>query len=197
MVRTIDPNRPEFELEILRQATKIFAENGYRQTTTEDIAKRVKLKKSSLYHYFKKKENILFRGLSMSLKNSIEPLLALENETSLAPEKLRKAVALQVQTMLDAPYLAHLFVTNKSSLSAAHLKICLKLRDRHEAILRDIIDQGIREGAFSPIDSTLAVKLIYGILNWLPIWWKPTGRYNRDEITAQLTDLLVDRMLGK
>ena len=195
MARPIDPNRPEFELEILTQAASVFSEMGYRNSTTEHIAKKVKLKKSSLYHYFKSKENILFQALSMNLKRSLEPLLELEKAEGSALERLRQAIRLQVGEMIDAPYLANLFVTDKSSLTPRHLKQCLELRDQHERILRQIIEQGIADGSFEKIDSSLAVKIIYGALNGLPLWFKPTGRYDATQVGELFADALVTRML--
>ncbi|MDO8704405.1 MAG: TetR/AcrR family transcriptional regulator [Sulfuricaulis sp.] len=196
MARPTDPNRPAFELEILRQAARVFSEVGYRNSTTEDIAKRVNLKKSSLYHYFKSKESILFHALSLNLKKSLEPLLALEQDEGPAVERLRSAIRCQVQEMIDAPYIANLFLTDKGSLTTRQLKQCLTLRDRHEQILRKIIDQGIADGSIGPIDSSVAVKIIYGSLNGLPSWWKPNGRLDAARISTVFSDMLVDRMLS-
>ncbi len=196
MSRPIDPNRPEFELEILRQAARVFSEVGYRQSTTEHIAKKVKLKKSSLYHYFKNKENILFQALAMNLKRSLEPLLALKQDGAPAPQRLGAAIRLQVQAIVEAPYIGNLFVTDKASLTSRHLKQCLELRDRHEQIIRSIIEQGIAEGSLANIDSSIAVKIIYGALNGLPLWWKPNGRFGPAEIGSIFVDALVDRMLA-
>jgi TetR/AcrR family transcriptional regulator len=45
--------------EILRAATKLFAEKGFAQTTMTEIAAAAGLKQSSLYYYFNRKEQIL------------------------------------------------------------------------------------------------------------------------------------------
>jgi len=181
---------------ILEQAAVVFAEQGYRNATTEDIAKRVKLKKSSLYHYFKNKENILFQALATSLRRSLEPLQALAEGEGDSRERLRKAVALQVHTMMSSPYVANLFLNERSSLHPRHLKQCLELRNSHEVALRSIVDQGIADGSFAgPLDSNIVVRLIFGVLNGLPWWWKPTGKYALDQIADMYANLLVDRML--
>lgn len=188
-------NREELVTKILAQATAVFAEQGYRNATTEDIAKKVKLKKSSLYHYFKNKENILFQALSTNLRRSLEPLESLAEEPGDASERLRKAVSMQVHMMMSVPYVGSLFLNERSSLHPRHLKQCLDLRERHERAMRTIIDQGIADGSFGPIDSNIVVKLIFGALNGLPWWWKSNGKYNLEELGAIYADLLVDRML--
>ncbi|MFW6389223.1 MAG: TetR/AcrR family transcriptional regulator, partial [Marinilabiliaceae bacterium] len=43
---------------ILKSARELFAKFGYRKTTMEDIAQALRKGKSSLYYYFKNKEEI-------------------------------------------------------------------------------------------------------------------------------------------
>lgn len=46
--------------QLLLSAQKLFAEKGYKETTTNEIAKAAKLTKGALYFHFKNKEEILF-----------------------------------------------------------------------------------------------------------------------------------------
>jgi len=44
---------------ILKSAEKLFARFGFRKTTMNEIARDVRMGKSTLYYYFKSKENVL------------------------------------------------------------------------------------------------------------------------------------------
>jgi len=46
--------------QLLKSAHRLFAEKGYRQTSTEEIARKAGLTKGALYFHFKSKEDILF-----------------------------------------------------------------------------------------------------------------------------------------
>lgn len=46
--------------QLLMAAQKLFAQKGYRNTTTNEIAKSANLTKGALYFHFKNKEDILF-----------------------------------------------------------------------------------------------------------------------------------------
>jgi AcrR family transcriptional regulator len=197
MVRTVDPHRPEFEREILRKAGQLFSHHGYLATTIEEIADQAGLQKSSLYHYFKSKENILFLALSTALQRDLDEMAQIAYRESSTLDKLRVAVASQIRAMVAAPYTGTLFHTDRQFLLAEHRATCIALRDRHEAIFKQLIDQGIAEGAISPCDTSVAVKLIYGAINWTITWWKPTGRMSEDEICRYAAHLLVDRLLGE
>ncbi|MCT7654044.1 TetR/AcrR family transcriptional regulator [Oceanimonas sp. NS1] len=58
--------------EIIRAASRVFAEHGYAATKTADIAELAQLPKPNIYYYFGSKEN-LYRAV---LESVTEPLLA-------------------------------------------------------------------------------------------------------------------------
>ncbi|MFZ3580408.1 TetR/AcrR family transcriptional regulator, partial [Virgibacillus sp. DJP39] len=58
---------PEKEERIVNAATKVFAENGYLNASTNEIVKEAKISKGLLFHYFKSKKHLylaLFEKLS-------------------------------------------------------------------------------------------------------------------------------------
>ena len=196
MARTVNPNRPELEAEILRQAMLVFAEKGYKYTTIEDLSAAVKLKKTSIYHYFGSKEEILFRAMQMNLRQSLDPLLEIEQQDLPPYEKLKRAITASAMATTDAPFVGNLFMTDRAAISPKHLKACLDLRDRHETVMRKMIEDGIADGSFVKTDVRTAVRLIFGSLHSLSNWWKPGGRLTQEEVVEQYTTLLVDRMLS-
>ena len=50
----------ERRMQLLMAAQELFAKKGYRDTTTEEIAKKAKLTKGAVYFHFKNKEEIFF-----------------------------------------------------------------------------------------------------------------------------------------
>lgn len=65
---------------IIEGATRCFARFGYAKTTLDDIGKSVGLKKNSLYHYFKNKEDLFFVILNREInKYTNESELALSS----------------------------------------------------------------------------------------------------------------------
>jgi AcrR family transcriptional regulator len=64
---------------ILDAALELLAEHGYEGMSLQQVADRVALHKSSLFHHFKSKEELareVYRGISERLLKRIEPLLA-------------------------------------------------------------------------------------------------------------------------
>ncbi|UCG60646.1 MAG: TetR/AcrR family transcriptional regulator [Candidatus Zixiibacteriota bacterium] len=46
--------------QLLKAARELFHKKGYRETTTEEIARRARLTKGALYHHFRNKEDVLY-----------------------------------------------------------------------------------------------------------------------------------------
>src|ERR1700733_4784159 len=66
--RRRDPNGKKEA--VLQTAVQMFIEKGYRQTSLDDVAKRLKITKPALYYYFHNKEEIYLecyrRGIAMT-----------------------------------------------------------------------------------------------------------------------------------
>jgi AcrR family transcriptional regulator len=64
---------------ILEAALELMAEHGYEGMSLQQVADRVGLHKSSLFHHFPSKEELareVFRGVAEELLKRVEPLLA-------------------------------------------------------------------------------------------------------------------------
>jgi len=59
---------------ILAIASSLFARCGYQQTSMESIAKACRMKKPSLYHYFKSKQELLRTLISEHMKKNRQKL---------------------------------------------------------------------------------------------------------------------------
>jgi AcrR family transcriptional regulator len=74
------------KLQIISAAKQCFAQYGYDKTTLDDIGKRLGLNKSSLYYYFKNKEEI-FTAVVLEEADTIVDGLQAEMENKTSPEE--------------------------------------------------------------------------------------------------------------
>lgn len=79
----------DFKQAIVLKAREILSSNGYKKTTTEDIAKSLNKTKSALYYYFKNREEILKEVLKYEAEE-VKKLIIEEIEKESEPvNKLR------------------------------------------------------------------------------------------------------------
>ncbi len=77
--------------QLLKAARELFHRKGYRETTTEEIARRARLTKGALYHHFRNKEDVLYELIVDISRRRRERLL--ENVTEgTAPADVLKVI---------------------------------------------------------------------------------------------------------
>jgi AcrR family transcriptional regulator len=178
--------------EILRVAAQVLSEKGYYNTSLEEIADRLDLAKASLYHYFDSKESLLTACLGTVAEESITRLTAIASGAGSAPERLRGLIIEQLRIItVEYPELARLFL--------AHLEWPATVRERisdwhtrHDAIIKEIIEEGVKSGELGDIDISVVRHNLTGALNFVPFWFHPEGRFSdRDAFEAVADSVLL------
>ena len=78
--------------QIIRGALQLFANNGYFNTSINDIANELKISKGLLYNYFDNKEQLLNEVIDFALKEASELNLSEEDLKDLSPVEIFKEV---------------------------------------------------------------------------------------------------------
>jgi AcrR family transcriptional regulator len=167
-------NKEEYRKKIIISAARIFSRYGFKKTTMDEIAHEIKMGKSSIYYYFKSKEqifeavvlneaNILRNELTSAIKSVESPIGKLEKYVSVRMKAFEKL----------ANYYNAIFDKNLD-----HYEFIEKIRetyDREEvAILRLIVYDGIRKNVFSVENSEYTAMAIQTAMKGLevPLFWE-------------------------
>jgi AcrR family transcriptional regulator len=176
--------------EILQSALRAFRERGYHATTLDDIAVRLGLRKTALYHYFPDKEAILYACHLESL-SQLEHLVGEARARFTRPaEQLAHLIREHVRVMTDTLQGSPL-AFEVTALSPDHQREIIHGRDAYERALRETIDQGIRAGDFRPTDPKLAAFAILGAINWIARWYQPDGPFEAEELGERFAEQLL------
>lgn len=187
------PVRSNKEAAIIAEATALFRNKGFSATSMEDISDAVGLLKGSLYHYFKSKEEILYRIVKPPWEKSVAALEKVAT-SDLAPlEKLREAVRLNVST-IDG-YLPEIAVSLQEGFKAASndkRQEILQLQIQYERLMDKIIAEGRASGQLrADLDSRIMCYAILGMCNWMHKWYRRGGRLAAREIADEYVSLLM------
>lgn len=183
-------------IEILRSAAGAFRRRGYYGASVDEIASALEMTKGNLYYYFKNKEEILFACHDHSL-NLLLVLMAEVRTSDATPEaKLRRLVLAFVHTILDELHGTALTL-EPEALSPPLLQQVIAKRDEFDRGMREIIQQGIDQGAFTPGDAKMIAFAMMGAVNWIPKWFDPTGPSTSQQIGDAFADYLVGGLLRK
>jgi AcrR family transcriptional regulator len=166
--------KEEIRKKIIISAGKIFSRYGFKKTTMDEIAKALKMGKSSVYYYFESKEdifeavvlweaNILRNELTKAIKSVESPIDKMKNYVFVRMKSLEKL----------ANYYNAIFDKNLD-----HFDFIEHLREKYDreelAILRLILYDGTRKKIFYIDNSEYTALAIQTTLKGLevPLFWK-------------------------
>lgn len=175
--------------EILHAALRAFRERGYHATTLDDIAERLGVGKTALYHYFPDKEAILFACHQESLAE-LDRILRGTRRYASATERLAYVIREHVRVMTDTLEGSPL-AFEVPALAPERQDTIIAARDRYERALRRMITDGIAAGEFRKVEPKIAVFAILGAINWIARWYRPEGTIHAAELGEQFAEHLV------
>ena len=189
------PRRARKRIDILKSAAATFQRRGYHGASVEEIAGSLNMTKGNLYYYFKNKEDILYVCHEHALGIILEKLSQVEKSALPADQKLRVLIDGFVHLFIDEMQ-GTSWTLELEALPEPLLKKIIAKRDRVERGFRRILRDGMDDGTFSPGDPRLLTFAILGVINWIPRWYKPSGKASSDEIGRAFADYLVNGLMA-
>ncbi|MGH3627445.1 MAG: TetR/AcrR family transcriptional regulator, partial [Sciscionella sp.] len=133
---------------LLSVAAGLFARKGYRATTLDDIAAELGLKKASLYHYIKSKEQLLcdiYQQIFDRIETAVAPHLDLDLPVD---ERLRRMIHAHIG-VVAAEQASLSVVFQEETELPGELQRRIRHRKRaHETLFEQVIAEGQSEGVF-------------------------------------------------
>jgi TetR/AcrR family transcriptional regulator len=177
-------------VEILKTAAAAFRRRGYHGASVDEISSALQMTKGNLYYYFRNKEEILYACHDYSLNLILGVMDEIRQQEIPPDEKLRKLIEAFVHLIIDELHSTALTL-DLQALSPALLKKVISRRDRFDRGLRAIIQEGIDEGIFAPVDTKLVAFAIMGAVNWIPKWFDPQGAASSAQIGQTFSEYLL------
>lgn len=183
------PRRDLMERELLERAAEIFAARGFANTTLQDIADAAKVGRTTLYHYFKSKDEFLTALVEDVTITASRRMRTIRMKAEVTPgERLRQAALTQLEWLLERPNRFKVLVRDEHTLPPEILR-------RHEGAKRDvlaeftaIIQAGIDAGEFNDGHARVMALSVIGMCNWSVWWFNPKGAMT----PAQMGELIAD-----
>jgi AcrR family transcriptional regulator len=191
-------NKEEYRKKIIIASGQIFSRYGFKKTTMEEIANALKMGKSSIYYYYKSKEEI-FEAVVLHEANILRNELTKAIKSVESPgDKMRNYVFVRMKSFEKlSNYYNAIFDKNLD-----HFDFIEAIRakyDREElAILRLILYHGARKKVFNVANSEYTALAVQTTLKGLevPLFWKKR-ELNIEERLNGILDVLFNGILKK
>jgi AcrR family transcriptional regulator len=194
------PSRPALrerydrrQQEVVVEAARVFARQGYDQTTMAQLADAVGIAAGGLYHYFGSKEQLLIRICDQLLN----PLLGRARELVVgdAPADVQLRALIRLWVAHVVAHRDHMLVFQQERHvieRGAQWRAVRADRKAFERLVESLLER-VRAEAQTPatLDPRLALAALLGMVNHTAQWFRPRGRLTPDEVADGYAALLL------
>jgi len=191
--------KEEVRTHIVGVARRIFTRKGFRKATMEEIASASGMGKSSIYYYFKSKEDIFRAVVEFEARMLKENLNRVIENSTFPTDRLRAYIMFRLHHIktLENFYAA----LNEETLS--HMDFILQIRRNFEIeeqqLVREILEDGMKQEVFQLGSSKIGAIAISTMLKGLelPLLLDEAHRTDRVELMEDLIRVLLYGILKR
>ena len=177
---------------ILDAAVTIFSRRGFDATSMNEVAAAVGLRKPSLYHYVRTKNELLVAIYERVLDESLRSGHAIVAAAPTPLDAVRELIVERVAYTCEHQDLLKVCFEEESALPPELADSILRRRRAYEAVVL-----GAVEAHLAATGRTLAmapkayVNTCLGAANWVYKWYHPTGPRSPRELGAEVAAVLL------
>jgi len=161
--------------EIFEASVHLFLDKGFNETTMNEIAQAADVGKSTLYDYFKSKDEILvtyFENEIQTINERAQEIVAQDLGVS---EKLRKIMQMHLAYLMDNKKLYLKLSVEAQRLSLGSQQQIQAKRYGYQDMIRTLVEEGIQQEEFRPINPLFAARSAITLLSLVVFTSRPTG----------------------
>ena len=179
---------------IISAAWELFYEQGYDDTTVEEIIEKSQTSKGSFYHYFEGKDALL-GSLSILFDEKYEELMEVMDKNMNSFDKLmflNKELFKMVENSISLDLLARLYSSQLVTRGDRHL---LDHNRTYVKVLRQIVVEGQSRGQITEKASVNEIVNVYAMCEraFLYDWCISNGNYSLIQYSEKFFPMLLDR----
>ena len=158
---------------ILKAAEACFARQGYHQTTMDDIVQEAGLSKGGVYWHFGSKKELFLAIIESTLGDAQAMMQESVTSQPSAREKLDAvlaafaALATSDQLLEIAPLMLDVWAQNWQDPEVN--KVVIAVYNRFRGSVVQVIEEGIAQGEFKPLDATALTSIILALYDGLMV----------------------------
>ena len=178
---------------ILEAAIKVFAEQGFHQSTIAQIAKRASVADGTIYLYFKNKNDILVQFFNYKTKQVFERFREEVNQAEDAVDKLRNLIRRHLQEFQNDRSMAVVYQSETHQMSRPVEVQIREMSKMYTDIVSEIIEQGQDEGVMrKDLYLALVKRFILGAVDEvINTWIHSRVEYDLVSMADPLVDLVI------
>jgi AcrR family transcriptional regulator len=181
--------------EILAAASRLFGQRGVEGTALSHVAAEVGLQQSSLYYYFRRKEELVAELVARANVVPLEALRRISAEGGSPAAQLWRFVRDDIEALCLLPFDIN-EVHRIAGRDPDGFTGYWKERTAMERLLGRIVRQGVDDGSLRRVDPRLTTLAVLGNDEGVQNWFRRGSRWKPAAIARSLADLTVAGLLA-
>jgi AcrR family transcriptional regulator len=192
MARTRAADFEDKQRAILKSAAAVFAKQGMDKASMSMIASHSGVSKALLYHYYPGKDALIFDIVRTHLAELDEAIETADRPAEPPETRLNLLIRAVLHNYEDADHEHKVQINGTDTLSPEQMN---ELRAIERRIVRRFsgllkaINPGIDENRPYLMPVTMS---LFGMLNWVYMWFRPGGPVSREEYADLATRLILE-----
>ncbi|MEZ5076798.1 MAG: TetR/AcrR family transcriptional regulator [Solirubrobacterales bacterium] len=183
--------------DVIAAATKLFSQRGFHGTSMQHIADALGIRKASLYHHVRSKEDLLYAIHEELLDQLIEETVAVVSSAQSPEEKLKAIIYLYTRIVAEDVEAVTVLLKERDSVSGERWTGLVAKRDLFEQMVRGVVGAGVESGAFVDRDPGLLTKTILALPGWTATWYRSGGPVGADELAELYADVAINGIVSR
>jgi TetR/AcrR family fatty acid metabolism transcriptional regulator len=179
--------------QILEAAIKVFARQGFHQSTVAQIAKEAGVADGTIYLYFKNKDDILVQFFDYKTKQVFDSFRTEVARADSSLEKLQYLIRRHLEEFQQNPEMAVVYQVETHQNSRLAEPQIREMSQMYRDLISEIVEQGQQEGTIrKDLYVGLVKRFIIGAVDEvINTWLHSNGEYDLVSMADPLVELFI------
>jgi len=184
---------------ILACAVDLFDRKGYVNTSLDDVAQAVGIKREALYYYFRSRSEILLAIIEPQAADLVGGLREVLASGAPPTEQLRAAIRNHLKRF--DRHCLEMTISLRDGIMGSNPEVGAAMQrtwKEYEQMWTELIRRGQADGSFTkPGDPKMVAFAILGMCNWLSRWYSPRKSSTIDELIDIYYSMVTEGLLPR
>ena len=177
--------------EIQRVTARLFAYKGYHSTSMREIARELGMNQSSLYHYFRSKEEILFKLMNDAIDNALTTLEEICDGNLPPRDKLNNILHFYTRYYAGAPERLILLINEQNSLNNEHRSVLVDKQRRYVHLFQEVFEELEGHHLTKEIPHSVAIFAFLGMVHYTIKWYQKDGAVGLERLAEIFAEIFT------
>jgi TetR/AcrR family transcriptional regulator len=184
---------------VLEAAAALIARKGFEATSMRDVSAATDVSLAGLYHYAESKEELLYKIQYRTFASLLSAQKAAAKLAGTAEERLRRLIVGHLAFFTSHPNELKVCTYELESLRGERYLKTARIRRQYYQIMARALTEltGASYGTRrTPRASRHIALFVFGMLNWIFMWYDPARHGSVEEIGEEMIDLVLHGVRG-